>query len=136
MDYMFGHVGDYILPQGLSRAHFSAVIESCIPLTASFRREVQNIPDGTQKINATLLDIRRHPRMSTVEMAKRAIMVPGEDRHHRVLVALMIFAAQVVFESICGAAQQSQLVPASGPGVRSQSWCIGGGNNGKIQILR
>ena len=48
---------------------FGAVVEVGVPVAAALRREVHEVPDGSEQINATLADVRVHPRMRGVEVA-------------------------------------------------------------------
>src|SRR5215510_5072412 len=65
-----------LAPSGL---HLSAVVERGIKGTSALRRQVQQIPNWTQLIDAALLDVLSQPRMTTVKMAQRAVGVTGEN---------------------------------------------------------
>ncbi len=90
-----------------SRVHFRPVLERRIERAASLRRQIQNIPNRNQLIDAALLDVVGQPWMTTVEMAQRAVTVSRENRNSRVLIAFAIFAAKIVLESAFPGAQQS-----------------------------
>ena len=62
------------------------------------------MPDRTQQIYAALLYLRRHPWMRRVEMVNGAVAVLGEDRNHRILMALPVFASKIVFERVISGA--------------------------------
>src|SRR3989442_11176061 len=95
------------------RLHFGRVIERRVPITPALRSEIQYIVDRTQEIEAALLDVFRHPRVRGVRVAKRAVNVPGEDRHCRILITLAIFTTKVVLERAGAGTQKPQIIPAS-----------------------
>ena len=74
--------------------------------------------------------------MTTVKMAKRAILISSEHRDRRVLISLAIFAAKIVLESALACAQQTQSVPTSFASIRAQRGWIRRGDNRQIHVLR
>ncbi len=62
-----------------SGLHPRPVVERRIKLAASLWRQVHQIPNRTQLINAALLDVFGQPGMATVKMAQRAIVVSREN---------------------------------------------------------
>src|SRR5213080_5210281 len=117
------------------RLHTGAVAEVRVPITASLWRQVQDVVDRAQKIEAALSDVVGHRGMRRVEMAKRAIAVPRENRYCRILIPLAVFAAEVVLECIATATQEPQSVPPTASRVRTQGRRIGGGNDGNVDVL-
>jgi hypothetical protein len=93
--------------------HLGAVSKLRIPVTPPLRCEIEDIPDGTQQIEAALLDITGHPRMGAIEVTNGAVTVPREDRDCRVLIPLAVFAAKIVLERTGAATQETQVIPAS-----------------------
>src|SRR5258708_2485830 len=93
------------------------------------------MPDRTQQIEAALLDIRSHPRVSAVKMADGAVVVPSEDANRRILTPVGIFAGQIVLERAGAGAQEPQSVPSPFAGMRAQGRRIGRGNNREVDVL-
>src|SRR5439155_1657347 len=89
------------------RLHLSPVLERCIPLAASLRRQVQHIPNRIQLINAAVFDVVGQPWMATVKMAQRAVTLTRENRNRRVLTSFGVFAAEIVLKSAVAGAQQT-----------------------------
>src|SRR5205085_9604187 len=72
---------------------FGAVVEAGVPLAATLWGEVQEVPDGSEQVDATLLDLGCHSRMRGVEMARGAVGIARENGNGGVLVAFAVFAA-------------------------------------------
>ena len=58
--------------------HRGAVVEAGVPVAAALRREVHEVPDGSEQVDAALADVGGHPRMRGVEVAQSAIGLAGE----------------------------------------------------------
>src|SRR5947207_21237 len=112
-----------------------AVLEAGVPVAAALRGEIHEVPDGSEQVDTALLDVWGHPRMRAVEMAQGAVGVAGENGNGGVLMPVAVLAAQVVLESAVAGAEEVQLVPAAGAGVRAQSGDVSGGDHGEIKIL-
>jgi hypothetical protein len=130
------------LPSGLRAWHlrlgaadFSAVVKACVPLTPALRREVHEVPDGSEQVDAALADVRSHPRMRGVEVAQGAVSVARENGDGGVLVPFAVFAAEVMLERALPSTEEAQLVPASRASVCAQSGDIGGRDDGEVEIL-
>ena len=54
---------------------FGAVVEVGVPVAAALRREVHEVPDGSEQVDAALADVGGHPRMRGVEVAEGAVGV-------------------------------------------------------------
>src|SRR5207245_6340670 len=93
--------------RGLHPLNLGTVVERCVELAASLRRQVQQIPNRSQLIDAALFDVVGQPWMATVEMAQRAVAVSSENRNRRVLMSFGIFASEIVLESAFAGAQQT-----------------------------
>jgi hypothetical protein len=48
--------------------HLRRVVERCIPITPALGREIQDIVDGSEQIEAALLNIIGLPRVGGVEV--------------------------------------------------------------------
>ncbi len=114
---------------------FGAVVEVGVPVSATLRGEVHEVPDWSEQVDAALLDLGGHPGMRGIEVAQGAVGVAGENRNGGVLASFAVFAAEVVLECAVSGAQEAQLVPASGASVGAQSGEIGGGDDGEVEIL-
>lgn len=112
-----------------------AVIEAGVPVAAALRREVHEVPDGSEEVDAPLLDVWGHPRMRTIEMVHGAVGVAGENGNGGVLMPFAVLAAQIVLESAVAGAEQAQLVSATRAGVRAHRGDIRGRDHGEVQIL-
>src|SRR5689334_8111416 len=73
--------------------------------------------------------------MNTVKVAQGAVAVSSDNRDHRVLRTVTIFASEIVLESVFGRTQETQFVPTATPTERSQRRHIGSSNNGHIHVL-
>jgi hypothetical protein len=74
----------------LSRClYFGAVVKRRVPTPASLWRQIKEIPDRTQLIDAALFNVVGHPWMTTVKMAQCSFLAqPSYDfLHHRSEVA-------------------------------------------------
>src|SRR5437588_8416254 len=98
-----------------------AVIEVGVPIATALWGKVHEVPDGSEQVDAALLDVWPHPRMRTIEMAQGAIGVAGEDGDGGVLMPVAVLAAQVVLESAVAGAEKAQPLPAALSGVCAQS---------------
>src|SRR2546428_2957762 len=81
------------------RVHLGTVIERRVKGASSLWRQIKDIPNRIQLVDATLFDVSCQPRMSTVKMAQRAVAVSRENRNRRVLMSRRVFAAEIVLES-------------------------------------
>src|SRR5437870_8377522 len=100
----------YLFPSGHSaacRLHLGPVIERRVKGASSLWRQIKDIPNRIQLIDAALFDVIGQPRMATVKMAQRAVTVSSENRNRRVLLSFAIFAAEIVLESAFSGAQQT-----------------------------
>ena len=52
-----------------------------VPVIASLRREIEQIVDRRQQVDAALLDIVRHPGVGGIRVPQRAVPVSSEDRN-------------------------------------------------------
>src|SRR5205814_3756088 len=102
----------------------------------ALRRQVHQIPNRIQFVDAALPKSRREPWMPAVKMAQRAVTVSGENRDRRILTSFAIFAAEIVFESALAGAQRTQSVPASFASIRAQGSWIRCRDDCQINILR
>ena len=73
--------------------------------------------------------------MRCVEMVNDAVAIPGEDRNRGILMALPVFASKIVFERAISGTQETQPVPATVAGVRSQGREIGCRDNREVDVL-
>lgn len=73
--------------------HFSAVLETGVPLSTAFRSQVHEVPDGSEQVNAAFLDVGSHPRMGGIEVAQGAVGVAGENGNGGVLISFAVLAA-------------------------------------------
>src|SRR6059036_238562 len=89
------------------RVHLGTVIERRIKGASSRWRQIKDIPNRIQLVDAALFDVVGQPWMTTVKMAQRAVGISGENRNRRVLMSFAIFAAEIVLESAVACAQQT-----------------------------
>src|SRR3989441_4604634 len=59
--------------------HLRTVIERRVKGASSLWRQIKDIPNWIQLIDATLFDVVGQPRMATVKMAQRAVAVSREN---------------------------------------------------------
>ncbi len=109
---------------------FGAVVKARVPVASPLRGEVQEVPDGSEQVDAALADVRSHPRMRGVEVAQGAVSVAGKNGNGRVLMPFAVFSAEVILESVAAGAEETQLVPASRTSEGAQSGDISGRDNG------
>lgn len=57
----------------------SAVIKAGVPVAPALGREVHEVPDGSEQVDAALGYVGGHPRMRAVKMAQRAVSVAREN---------------------------------------------------------
>ena len=114
---------------------FRAVVKAGVPVATALWSEVQEVPDGSEQVDAALLNVGCHPRMRRVKVAQRAVGVAGENGNGRVLMPFAVFAAEVVLEGVAPGAEQAQLVPAARASVSAQSGEVGGSDHGEVEIL-
>jgi hypothetical protein len=70
----------------LGRLNLDAVVERCIESSSALRRQIQNIPNWIQLIDAALSDVIGQPWMIAGKVAQRAVALSSEDRNRRVLL--------------------------------------------------
>src|ERR1043166_2771019 len=114
---------------------FRAVVETGVPVATTLRSEVQEVPDGSEQVDAPLFDVGRHPRMRAVEVPQRAVGAARENGNGRVLMPFAVFTAEVVLEGAVAGAEQPKLVPAASASVSAESREVGGGHHGEGEIL-
>src|SRR5690349_21907789 len=68
-------------------------------------------------------------------MAQRAICIASKNRNCRILISFAILAAEIVFESAFGGAQETQPVPSSVSRMRAQRGGIGSSDDRQINVL-
>ena len=73
--------------------HRGAVIEFGIPVAATLRSQVHEMPMGREQVDTALLDVWCHPRMRSIEMAQGVIRVAGENGNGGVLMYFAVLAA-------------------------------------------
>jgi len=101
--------------------NFRAVIETGVPVAATFWSEVHEVPDGSEQVNAALFDVWGHARMRGIEVAQGAVSVVRENRNGRILMPFAVFAAEVELKGAVGGAEEAQLVPATRASVGAES---------------
>jgi hypothetical protein len=55
--------------------------------------EVHEVPDGSEQVDAALLDVSGYPRVRSIEMAQGALGVAGENGNRGVLLPFAALAA-------------------------------------------
>src|SRR4051794_13253476 len=75
------------------------------------RRQIQEIPDWREQVDATLGDFVGHAWMPAVEQPDVATRVAREHRDRGVLISLGVLAAEVVLEGTVATAQQPEVPP-------------------------
>src|SRR3954454_16035261 len=101
------------LVSGSFPADESTVVEAGVPVAPAGGRQVEQVPHRGVQVDAAFLDVLGHPRPGRVVVPDLAIAVTGEQRDRRVLVAVLVLAAQVALEGVVAAGKQPQLVPAA-----------------------
>jgi hypothetical protein len=71
------------------------------------------MPDRTEQIDSSLIDLVRHVGVRRVEMANVSIGVSREDRDGRMLVAVLVFAREVGPKRIVATTQEPKRAPTS-----------------------
>jgi hypothetical protein len=84
-----------------------------VPLPASLGRQIHEVPHRREQVDAALLDARPHSRMRGVEVPDDVVGVFRENGDGRILAAVGVFAAKIVFESIRTRAEQTNFVPTA-----------------------
>src|SRR5262245_29168385 len=74
--------------------------------------------------------------MRRIEMVNGAAAISGEDRNRGILMTFPVLASKIVFERGISGAQQTEPVPATSAGVRSQGHRISCGDNREVDVLR
>jgi hypothetical protein len=64
---------------GRGGVDFGTVGKAGVPTAPALRGEIHEVPDRTEQINATLLNVGRHPRMPCVKVTQRTIGVAREN---------------------------------------------------------
>jgi len=86
---------------------FGAIVEARVPVAAALRRELQEVPYGSEQVDALFGDVRSHSRMRGVEVARGDVSVGRENGNRGVLMPFAVFAAQVILESVAAGAEQT-----------------------------
>jgi hypothetical protein len=93
------------------------------------------MPDWTEQIDSSLIDLVRHVGVRRVEMANVSIGVSREDRDRRMLVAVLVFAREVGLKRIVATTQEPKRAPTSQATVFAQSGGIGRGRDREVHVL-
>src|SRR5919108_2120569 len=106
-----------------------------VKVTAPLRCEIENVVHRGQQVDSAFLDILRHPGVCGVNMSESAVAIAREDRDGRVLVALRVLAAKVVFEGAVPATKQPKVAPPSIASMLAQGRWICGGSDDEVDVL-
>src|ERR1700726_2121886 len=82
------------------RTNGTSVVQAGVPLPSSLWREVQEMPQGRQQVDAALGDVVGHSGVGTVEVSRGTVGGEREDRDGRVLLARLVLGRQVVLEGV------------------------------------
>src|SRR6516225_4200193 len=123
---------DELLRSGVD---FGTVGKAGVPTAPALRGEVHEVPDRSEQVNATLLNVGGQPRVRCVKVAQGTLGVAGENGNSRVLMAFAVFAAQIIFETVIAGVKEAQFVPAPRSSMGAQSREIGGGHSREVKIL-
>src|ERR1700730_19432408 len=93
------------------------------------------MPDRTEQIDSSLIDLLRHVGVRRVEMANVPIGISREDRDGRMLVAVLIFSREVGLKRIVPTHQEPKPAPTSPATVFAQSGEIGRGSDREVHVL-
>ena len=74
------------------------IFEFGVKGTSALSCEIHDIPDRTQLVNATFLDIRSQPWMPGIRVADRTVAIASENGYCRILVSFFVFAAEIVLK--------------------------------------
>ncbi len=88
--------------------NIGAVVETDVPVAAALRGEVHKVPDGSEQVDAALLEVWGHARVRSVEVAQCPIRIASEDGHGGVLTAFAVSATEVVLERAVARAKEAQ----------------------------
>src|SRR5206468_8896179 len=91
-----------------SSATQPAVLELRIEFSSALSREIEDIPDRYQLVDAAFFDVARQPWMTGIRVMNRTVIVASEDGYGRILVSFFVFASEVVFEFARAGAQKTQ----------------------------
>src|ERR1700730_2584646 len=94
------------------------------------------MPDRTEQIDSSLIDLLRHVGVRRVEMANVPIGISREDRDGRMLVAVLIFSREVGLKRIVATTQEPKPAPTSPATVFAQSGEIGRGSDREVHVRR
>src|SRR5437870_2922759 len=97
------------------------ILELRIEFSSALSREIEDIPDRYQLVDAAFFDVARQPWMTGIRVMNRTVIVATEDGYRRILVSFFVFASEVVFEWARAGAQKTQSAPPSRASMASQS---------------
>src|SRR5262249_39353836 len=76
----------------------ATIVECGVKGTSALSCEIHDIPDRTQLVNATFLNIWSQPWMPGIRVADRTLAIASENRYCRILVSFFVFAAEIVLK--------------------------------------
>src|SRR5438128_5319710 len=97
------------------------ILELRIEFSSALSREIEDIPDRYQLVDAAFFDVTPQPWMTGIRVMNRTVIVASEDGYRRILVSFFVFASEVVFECARAGAQKTQSAPPSRASMASQS---------------
>src|SRR3989442_9074196 len=97
------------------------ILELRIEFSSALSREIEDIPDRYQLVDAAFFDVARQPWMTGIGVMNRTVIVASEHGYRRILVSFFVFASEVVFECARTGAQKTQSAPPSRASMASQS---------------
>src|SRR6478672_11417502 len=73
--------------------------------------------------------------MAGIGMTARSVIVPRKNGYRRILIPVLVFAAEIVLERARTGAQKSQPVPAACASMASQAYRIRCSHDRQIEVL-
>src|SRR5215471_21392698 len=83
------------------------IFEFGVKGTSALSCEIHDIPDRSQLIDATFLDIGSQPWMPGIRVTDRTVAIAGKNGNRRILVSFFVFAAEIVLKGAGRGTQES-----------------------------
>src|SRR5690348_16563778 len=77
-----------------SSSRCARIFEFGIKSTPALSREIHEIPDRGQLVDAAFLDIGSQPRMPGIRVTDRTVAIAAENGYRGILVSFSVFAAE------------------------------------------
>src|SRR5262245_15596698 len=79
-------------------SHSGGIFECGVKGTSALSCEIHDIPDRSQLVDATFLNIGSQPWMPGIRVTDRTVAIASENGYCRILVSFFVFAAEIVLK--------------------------------------